>query len=73
METKTLFIVAGGTDGYVDFFYTFSHDAYNRFYGNQEDEDVYNEWQGNASTIQVPVDATYESLGIKTVIENHFD
>jgi hypothetical protein len=70
METKTLFIVAGGTDGYVDFFYTFSHDVYNKFYGNREDS---SEWQGNASTIKVPANATYESLGIKDIIENCFD
>lgn len=68
MKTKNLFIVAGGTDGYVEFFYTLSHEAYNEFYGNQEDDDC--EWQGNASVIQVPIDATYESLGIKNVIED---
>lgn len=70
METKNLFIVAGGADGCVEFCYTFSHEAYNDFYGNQDDDSC--EWQGNSSVIQVPVDATYESLGIKTVIENGY-
>lgn len=71
MKTKTLFIVAGGTDGYVDFFYTFSHKVYNEFYGdNDQLHDDY-EWQGNATTIQVPIDATYESLGITSLMENN--
>ena len=70
MSTKTLFIVAGGSDGYVDFFYTFSHEAYNTFYGNRDDED--DGWQRNHSSLQVPEDATYESLGITTIIEDDY-
>lgn len=71
MKTKTLFIVAGGTDGYVDFFYSFSHKAYNEFYVDNDDlqEDI--EWQGNVSTIQVPIDSTYESLGITSIMEEN--
>lgn len=64
MKTKTLYIVAGGTDGYVDFFYTFSNKAYNKFYGDNDELHDDCEWQGNVSTIQVPEESTYESLGI---------
>lgn len=71
METKTLFIVAGGTDGYVDFFYTFSHSAYNKFYGDNDELNNNYEWQGNVSTIQVPIESTYESLGIKNLMEDN--
>lgn len=60
-ERKPLYMIAGGTDGYVSIVYSFSEHAINQLM--EDNEDVYG-GTDSETYIMVPEDSTYESLGI---------
>lgn len=69
-ETKLLYMIAGGTDGYVNIKFSFDYDAIRRY------ADKYEESFGGTDSdtyIRVPADATYESLGIRYPVELDMD
>lgn len=63
---KRLYIIAGGTDGYVNIKFTFYRDIADRVMEN--DPESYGDCDCLTS-ILVPDDATYESLGISYPLE----
>lgn len=63
---KRLYIVAGGTDGYVNIRFTFDGDLADRVVENSPE--AYSD-EGCINSILVPDDATYESLGVSYPLE----
>lgn len=64
---KRLYIVAGGTDGYVNISFTFDGELAVRVIDNNPES--YGGMDSGPSSILVPDDATYESLGITYPLE----
>jgi len=71
-NTKPLYMIAGGTDGYVSIVFSFSKEAIDQLEEAREES-----YAGTDSEthIVVPADATYESLGICkwSTAENQLD
>lgn len=67
---RRLYIVAGGTDGYVNIRFTFDDELANRVV--EDNPETYGD-EGCISSIIVPDDATYESLGISYPLEEDED
>lgn len=67
---KKLYLIAGGTDGYCSIRYTFDYDlALKVMDDNQEAYSGFDD----PDSINVPDDATYESLGISYSLEDDLD
>ena len=63
---KPLYLIASSSDGYTCIHYTFDGELAERFC--EEDEDFYGMDSG-PDILMVPADATYESLGITSPLE----
>ena len=64
---KRLYIIAGGTDGYVSVQFTFDGELADRVIDNNPES--YSGMDCGPESILVPDDATYESLGISYPLE----
>jgi hypothetical protein len=60
-NAKPLYMIAGGTDGYVSIVFSFDEKAINQL--AEQNEESYAATDSE-TYIMVPADATYESLGI---------
>lgn len=64
---KRLYLIAGGTDGYVSIQYTFDGDLAERVI--EEDPESFGGMDGGPEFILVPDHMTYEDLGISYPLE----
>lgn len=65
METKPIYMIAGGTDGYVSIFYTFDYELACSACDNNPE--MFGGFDGGIESLPVPADATYKSLGVTSL------
>lgn len=70
VKLKPLYIIAGGSDGYVYIQYTFNKELAERMTNEEED---YQGMDSGPDVLMVPETMTYADLGITSPLEDDFD